>query len=102
MKIKFQVEYKHEMLKIEPKGRKACSDSQILLNHSEEWFCSNARPPCTLLRNCPCSAFISVCSYQIQSPVVVELTTESRANISITATNEHISKCELAIKPENV
>ena len=48
MKIRFQVEYKHEMLRIQLKGRKACLDSQMLLNHFEEQFCSNARPPYTL------------------------------------------------------
>lgn len=40
MKIGFQVEHKHEILKIEPKGRKASPDLQILLSDFEDQFCS--------------------------------------------------------------
>lgn len=48
MKIRFQVEYKHEILKIEPKGRKTCPDFQIFPSDSEEQLCRNASSPSTL------------------------------------------------------
>ena len=46
MKIRFKVEYKHKMLKIESKGGKSCPDSQIRTKNYEQVFSSHAKLPC--------------------------------------------------------
>lgn len=74
MKIGFQVEHKHEILKIEPKGRKTCPDLQILWSDFEDQFCSNVSA-----YSSPVEALSLLCLYnhlQLSnpSPVVVELT----------------------------